>query len=475
MHWRWHGSCEHLGDMQVKPDKVLLLSDISAGIRGKALLLLIILSFSVIVGCEYGAADELFILPRRSDNITALDELISKEYDEGCEPLSPVKGIFRRPVIMFDINGDGADEAFAFFRVMNGGLRICSYRFDQTGCFPVGFITREGNYFYKAEFADINGDGVTESVISRHIGSDVTEFDVYSVDQSEFSLLFSGRCTDFHIIDGLTSNGSKDLVTLHKGTGENGYLTLYRFFENNEIEMIEAALSSGIMSIERIVTSLLSDSVTGIFVESSSESGETVTDIFVFYAGKFMNIAADDSGVSIARRAYPVYCFDIDSDNRLEVPSVRLLPAGSGSDEAYRIFDWFAFDSSGKRTLKFSTYHDFIGGWYFIIPQNLSEGFTVREENADTNCREVIFSAQDISDGSRIDFLSVRNFSGETVSEPAQSNSFFVLFEQEDVTTAAEIKTALISQAMAARSFFLIDTNRLPVKNQHVDCGNGAG
>ncbi|MCL1828271.1 MAG: hypothetical protein FWG32_02120 [Oscillospiraceae bacterium] len=410
---------------------------------------------ALFAGCMFGSADKLYVSPRISEESLALTALINKTKDADNELVSPGSGIYRRPVVLYDIDGDGSSVAFAFFKVKSEGLRINAFRSEKGAWVPAGSLSFEGDSFERVDFADLNADGSAEIAVSRRTGDGHVFLDVFSADASDLTLLLTSPCTDFYLFDALTGENSRDLVISDINAGETAALALYRFDSGDEITALTADFSLGTVSADRFLTGRLTDNALGLFVDCTIISGETVTDIFVYNALGFRNITLDGSGVSIARRAYPMRSFDVDFDRRPEVPSARLFPGRPGFADAYWIFDWYGFDSAGSRSFKLSTYHDFTDGWYFVIPEDLSDGFTVRVDITQGGERTVVFSARKTQTGPLTDFLTVCTFSGPDRHDLASAGGRFILFEQNSRVSAAEISAGgYISRDKAEASFF---------------------
>ena len=84
-------------------------------VRPGAFLLLAALLFCL-SGCYSGNIDQYFSLPMASEEYRQLQSLIDEELASGSEYAAPIHGSYRQSVQLSDVDGDGADEALAFFR-----------------------------------------------------------------------------------------------------------------------------------------------------------------------------------------------------------------------------------------------------------------------------------------------------------------------------------------------------------------------
>ena len=65
-------------------------------------------------GCVFGNVDEMYALPRSSEAYVALQSLINAEKG-AAEFIAPLQGENRQTIQLVDIDGDGTQEAVAFF------------------------------------------------------------------------------------------------------------------------------------------------------------------------------------------------------------------------------------------------------------------------------------------------------------------------------------------------------------------------
>ena len=66
--------------------------------------------------------EELYALPELPERYTALNQQLSAIQEGGAEYATPVSGSNIQPVQMMDLDGDGREEALAFFRQQEGRM-----------------------------------------------------------------------------------------------------------------------------------------------------------------------------------------------------------------------------------------------------------------------------------------------------------------------------------------------------------------
>ena len=95
-----------------------------------ALLGLLLLACLLLAGCQMDSTvEELFTLPRLPTEYTTLSRQLDQLLSEGYEYMAPTSGRNIQSLQMVDIDGDGRDEALAFFRLSNGEKPLKIYVF----------------------------------------------------------------------------------------------------------------------------------------------------------------------------------------------------------------------------------------------------------------------------------------------------------------------------------------------------------
>ena len=410
-----------------------------------------------LAGCLGISVDDLYSLPEFSDEYLKLQELLDKEIASGCTYYSPTSGNYRSAVQFFDIDGDGSDEATAFFLTSEQTLKICVYHPVDYDYILSSTISGDGSAIGSVEYSDMDGDNISELIVAWQISSDLRMLKVYSMVDWSASVLLTAECTQFLVAD-MDGNGRSELLSLHFSPSSACSAEMFSISQNSEPARSAAKMSSGLRSLDRLRTGYLSDGTIAVFAESSAEDGQILTDIFIASDGGLKNITYNDAySVNRTARSYPVYCTDIDGDRCMEIPDTTALKPQSDSPNTYWVFDWYAYSPSGARTLKFSTYHCYSDGWYLILPDGLRDSLTVRRADTDSGERVVILSSID-AHGQITDLLAIYTLSGDNRSELAKLSGRFTLAAEEDAIYAGRILNSSISEDEIMDNFRLIYT-----------------
>ncbi len=407
--------------------------------RRLAALLLTAAAVLFLGGCALSSPDELYALPRPSEEYVILQKLIDDEIAAGCEYSAPVSGSYTQIVHTVDLSGNGTAEAVAYLRDPGGRAKICVYEYSDGEYRLAQTIYGESGAISSVEYADMNGDGWLELIVSWQTpnGGD-GRLNVYSLSDFSGSVLLSSSGTAFRLAD-MDGNGLYELLVLHTGGAEGCSVDMYSLGPGGMVQS-SAKLSSGVTDVDRLRTGQLSDGVTALFAEGGYGENSIMTDIFIASDSGIRNITADEqSGASTTVREYAVYAADINNDRILEIPVAVPLDKYSEEAPAYYVFDWYAFDSVGGRKLVFSTYHCYSDGWFLVLPDAMRENLIVRREDDAFGEHAVVLSHRDPDTGETADVVTIYTLTGDNRSDRARLPERFILSEVSGAIYAAQL------------------------------------
>ena len=416
-----------------------------------AALLAVILTGS---GCYSGNIDQYFSLPQPAEEYRQLQELIDRETASGSEYSAPIRGSYRQSVQLADINGDGAEEAMAFFRTQDATLKINVYT-------PIGgeyrqvlTLQEEGRSIGSVAFADMDHDGKKDMIVAWQIASGMSILSVYSLLNWSGRLLMSTDCTEF-VTGDLDEDGQEELLVIRAANTETFLADMYTLAENGDPQAATAALSAGISQLQRTRTVTIAGERNALLVESFLSNGDLVTDLLVWRDGALVNLTMNRStGVSETRRTNDlIYSQDIDGDGATEIPHSQQL-YNQGSDLHYSTA-WFLYDISGRASQVMTTYHDVSDGWYLELPAGWDVGLTVRRDDSVPGERAVILSRLG-SDGSINDIMAIYTTTGENRADRARLPGRFVLEESSSTVFSAQIFSDSIDRNGLQSRFHII-------------------
>ena len=417
-----------------------------------ALALCLMLSFA---GCFAGSIDELLSLPLPSEEYLQLQELIDVEIAAGSEFSAPITGNYRQSVQMYDLDGDGGEEALVFLRDAEQKLKICIYTPVSGEYTLAATIGGEGTAIGSVEYANLNGVPGAELVVAWQVAGDLRLMKVYSMTAWSGAVLLTADCAGYRVYD-ITGDGTPHLLCIRFDETGAGVVDMYAFGGDNAVETFSARLSDGITAVNSIITGRLSDESPALFVEGGAD-GLYYTDIIAFENDELRNISRRRiTGTSVISRGYPVNCTDIDTDRVVEAPFARAMPSQSESSVTYWLFDWYSFNVRGYRQLDISTYHCYSEGWYLIVPEEMRDELTVRREESALGEPTVVLSLYDETRGAVKDMVQIFTITGENRYERARQEGRFLLMVNETTVYAARLISRDFTEEDLSAAFRLI-------------------
>lgn len=425
-------------------------------VRPGAFLLLAALLFCL-SGCYSGNIDQYFSLPMASEEYRQLQSLIDEELASGSEYAAPIHGSYRQSVQLSDVDGDGADEALAFFRDAAKNPKINIYDSENGEYWLALSISGEGSSIGRIDYADLTGDGQKELLVSWQISSGLSVLGVYSLAGWSGDVLLSTDSAEF-VTGDINRDGCDELLNLRAANSTTYLVDQYTFPLGQEPQATSAALSAGISALQRLRMVTLAGDAPALLAESTLTTGDLVSDLFVCRDGSLINLTMNrTTQISETRRSYSlVYAQDIDGDGSTEIPHPQQLY--SRGDEVFWSIAWFRYDASGRASTIMTTYHCVTDNWYLVLPSGWDVGLTVRRDDSVSGERAVILSRLR-SDGSLEDYVAIYAITGENRYERARLDNRFLLQEEGTTVYAAKILDGKTDENTIRSRFHVIYTD----------------
>lgn len=425
-------------------------------VRPGAFLLLAALLFCL-SGCYSGNIDQYFSLPMASEEYRQLQSLIDEELASGSEYAAPIHGSYRQSVQLSDVDGDGADEALAFFRDAAKNPKINIYDSENGEYRLARSISGEGSSIGRIDYADLTGDGQKELLVSWQISSGLSVLGVYSLAGWSGDVLLSTDSAEF-VTGDINRDGCDELLNLRAANSTTYLVDQYTFPLGQEPQATSAALSAGISALQRLRMVTLAGDAPALLAESTLTTGDLVSDLFVCRDGSLINLTMNrTTQISETRRSYSlVFAQDIDGDGSTEIPHPQQLY--SRGDEVFWSIAWFRYDASGRASTIMTTYHCVTDNWYLVLPSGWDVGLTVRRDDSVSGERAVILSRLR-SDGSLEDYVAIYAITGENRYERSRLDNRFLLQEEGTTVYAAKILDGKTDENTIRSRFHVIYTD----------------
>ena len=409
-----------------------------------ALLSLAALLCLLLSGCFVKTVDELYTLPRHSDEYDnlqmAIDEVMA---GNGCEYCAPVSGTNQQSVQLADLDGDAEEEAIVFAKT-SGEKPLKAYVFDKIGGAyeNIAVIDGNGTAFARVEYVDLDGKAGLELLIGRQLTNQVLQsVSAYAMEDGEIVQLMTASYSQFTTCD-LDNDGKTDLFLLRfDAESKQGTAELYRYRNDQMEKGREVPLVSGAVCVKRIMTGSVAYNIPAVFVTSAPEEDSLTTDVFIFRGGTFQNLSALDHAQKTARNPLAYAC-DINADGLIELPELVSLPAADAAGETYSLIRWYHLGMDGSRDIVLRTYHRFSGGWYVEIPESWDERVCISRADEIEGARGGLMFSDWNGSAPVEPIFTIYAFTGEKRLERAQEDEQFLLLEQPDAVYSAQLGAA---------------------------------
>ena len=391
---------------------------------------------------------ELYALPELPAKYTELNSLLTQSLQGGAEYAAPISGTNVQPVQMRDLDGDGREEAVAFFRdsAAEKPLKICIFAAAEDAYEAAAVIEGSGTAFSSVDYSDLNGDGFTELVVGWKVNTELQAMSVHTIrPYGPEEVLKSVDYVKYTITD-LDQDAGRELVILRADEEGNGLADCYRWTEGNTVSRSAAAVSMSMAELSRqgrLTRGTLQDGCPALFVTGVTDQNRSITDVLTLREGELSNImlsAATGVSREIADFA-SIYPQDINGDGITEIPCPVALPGWGEGAETYRRVDWRQMDARGNGQTVLRTYHEKESGWYLQLPESWTERIKVYR-SALSDESTVTFLIYRGEEETPTPFLRITTITGTNRDIKAVRGGRFILSRQMDTIYTAEIMEA---------------------------------
>ena len=134
---------------------------------------------------------DLYCLPALPAKYTELNSRINEILNSGAEYAAPTSGANIQSVQLVDLNGDGREEALAFFRNSGDEKPMKIYIFGARGDTyeQIDLIEGSGTAIYSIDYQDLDGDGQKEIAVGWKAATELQVLEVYALGDNSAEML----------------------------------------------------------------------------------------------------------------------------------------------------------------------------------------------------------------------------------------------------------------------------------------------
>lgn len=426
------------------------------------LLLCVLLS-----GCFFRTVDELYAIPQPPKDYEALQARLSEVVAQGGEYAAPLTGEMIQSVQLQDLDGDGKQEAIAFFRMTSEEKPLKIYIFRQVGQEYETFAVIEGAgaAINCVDYVQLDDEPFKEVVVSWQMTAQVHSLAAYSVGPEQVEELMRTDYDSYKLFD-LDQDNQQELIVFRTAAGNVPQAELYDYdgvLSRTSVAPLSVGAYVGADGtvksdyLTSVQTGYLTDRVPAVFASSSYGENGSITDVFAIRDGALENVTLDpetgESGETV-RFYTQVSARDINGDGVMELPQpVPLADYRITTDTVnFWLIHWRQFDVHGNAVPIFTTYHNDRDGWYFILPEEWEHDLTLsRSDLPGGGERSVTFSYW-TGDGATepLPFLTIYKLTGTNRAARARTGGRFVLWPMNALDKPDESATIYAAEFRGA-------------------------
>ena len=391
---------------------------------------------------------DLYALPTLPEKYTDLNALLSAILDGGAEYAAPTSGTNTQPVQLVDLDGDGREEAVAFFRNPNDEkpLKIYIFTAGEDSYQQSGLIEGTGTGIYSMAYEDLNGDGRMELLVGWKIAVDQQVLEVYTKGISGMEALVRANYVKYITTD-LDQDWRRELVVIRADEEGDGVADYYSWQPDGSFNSQSSARISVTMAElsqqGRVTAGELEGEIPALFVTGVTEMPRAITDILAVRNGELSNIVLSEvTGVSSQIAPYcSLYPTDINGDGLTEVPWPTQLLSLANEGLSYQRVDWYRYDSGGNGAVVLRTYHNMEDKWYFRLPEEWVNRIWISRMAAPDETSATFYILG--GDGEEAEpFLRITAITGSSREYRAVRGNRFLLSRQPEIIYTAELLDA---------------------------------
>ena len=391
---------------------------------------------------------DLYALPTLPEKYTDLNTLLSAILDGGAEYAAPTSGTNTQPVQLVDLDGDGREEAVAFFRNPNDEkpLKIYIFTAEEDSYQQSGLIEGTGTGIYSIAYEDLNGDRRMELMVGWKVAVDQQVLEVYSPRTGGMEAMVRTDYVKYTTMD-LDRDQRQELVVIRADGEGDGVADYYSWQPDGSFSSQSSARISVTMAElsqqGRVTRGMLEGEIPALFVTGVTEMPRAITDILAVRNGELSNIVLSEvTGVSSQIAPYcSLYPTDINGDGLTEVPWPTQLLSLANEGLSYQRVDWYRYDSGGNGTVALRTYHNMEDKWYFRLPEEWVNRIWISRMAAPDETSATFYILG--GDGEEAEpFLRITAITGSSREYRAVRGNRFLLSRQPEIIYTAELLDA---------------------------------
>ncbi len=372
----------------------------------------LLLMITLLGGCSLRSGDGLLLLPKVPAEYVQLQQQLNRILESGAVYAVAETGTNRQAVQLKDLDGDGVEEALAFFRTQSGAYQVYVFRQEQESYHAIGMAEGYGTTLRAVYYPQLP-DG--KSAMAMCWGFDeggAYGMTVYGVNDGGMTVLLDAQYGDVTIRD-IDKDGSEELAFAIRDNVTGLYSArVYRWHRDQYRILYDVPMCLEVRSVANMQFGPVENDQLGLYIDSLSTTGGYVTDLICYDGQVAHNRTIDQASGSGSKTWRPasVFCADVSGDGRVDVPVSHNFPYDANEVELRARLDWYNYSPDGTETQVASTLNSVTESWYLLWPEKWSDQVRVGK-SAGAGLSKTIFSTQ--KSGESQELLTLWMFSGD--------------------------------------------------------------
>lgn len=389
-------------------------------------------------GCDLFTADtaELLSPPSLSGDFKYISQALKQSAGDSYTLKYPSRGDYRSAVIQMDINGDGTNEAFAFYSMTDGDIvtmHINVIHNDSGKWVSAGEQHVVAGGVDKIEFCDLDNDGALDILVGWEIyGASEKQLAVYSFTENIVTQRMLQKYTDY-VVCNLDGDNKSEILLIDFNAAElKNTASLYTLNQKGMTLIDSCQLDGKVQSIGEPIISQLSSGKPAVYIDAVKGLG-AITEVLFFEKGQLLNTLYDAELMENSKtlRSASFTTYDINNDGILEIPVQENVPAVANAEVTEKLYltKWCSFNGE-ILTNQLTAMINVLDGYYYVLPQKWLGNIAVLKDT-DNRIREVYsYDSETLTVGESL--LYFRAFSKKDWKSGKYKNSQFAEVAQDD-------------------------------------------
>lgn len=400
----------------------------------------------LLCGCS-AAVENMLTPPKLTAEQNEIYSALINSVGQNVKLKYPRSGDHRSAFVLYDLDDEPDDEAMVFYESSNvqsgeSSLRLKFLDKHDGKWEAVYDMACAGSEIDSVSFTTLGNTGFVDIII-RYTLLNQTEkvFSVVKYDSVTPKQMYTSSYSCLEVYD-INDDGLNELLAVSTDKINNvSTAVMFTDGDNGFEKLSETALLGGAVDYIRVTKGRISDNRTAMFLDYSKGGGQSGTDVLYCYGNSLYcpdSVGTNPSAGLISRLVNnymsEIYCYDIDGDGFVEIPSTTPLPGYETLTKPEQLCAVMWYSVSDDKFVP-EHYSYFSGKYRFaLLFPNRWRGVVTAVPDFDNN--EIVFISYNAESGltnvEGTELMRIRSVNKDDGQAMAASKGLKLLGETED-------------------------------------------